>query len=117
MLKILFQLLKTLPSFQKLLAEWFAEENVATEKALADYRLKTLNDAATIEKLRDDVGLARGAADRLAVESMQIAAQLKMRDTEIERLQNETQNNLKAVAALDSESVFNATIDGAIARY
>ncbi len=113
MVKLLFQLLKTLPSFQKLLAEWFAEERGRTEKALADYRLQIINQAATIMNLRADAAESKAKADALALRIVDIQIRLTARELELERLQNETQQRLKAVAAMDSESVFNATLDGA----
>ena len=49
MLKILFQFLKTLPSFQRLLAEWFAEERKELQAQIDGYEQGARVLSASIE--------------------------------------------------------------------
>lgn len=104
-MKFLFQFLKTLPSFQNLLAEWLAAENAKTEKVMADYKLKSLDDAATIERQDANIREWRAVSKRQTETIADQIATIKARDAEIERLQNETQQRLKAVVAMTDADV------------
>lgn len=102
------------PQGLTLLNQYAAAQNAATEKALAGYKLRVLDDAAKIASLRADAAQYKAQADELVGRIVGIQSRLTAREIEIERLQNETQNRLKAVAAMDSESVFNATLPGTV---
>lgn len=112
MLKILFTILKLFPQGLALIQQYNAAESAKLEKQVADYRLKSLSDAAEIEKLQGVVRDWRKKADLLTAEIQIIETTVRERNAEIERLQNETQQRLKAVDSMDSESVFNAIVIG-----
>lgn len=112
MLKLLFKILQALPKFQALLSEYFAQQNAATEKALADYKLQSLNQAATIEHLQSERDQWRGIAKSNERQLEMAENAIRLRECEIERLKNETAERRKAVESMDSEAVFNASIAG-----
>lgn len=110
MIRFLFKILQSLPAFKNLLNEYFAAERKELDKSLADYKLKALDDAATIEKYAAIAQQERQKAEGFTQDYRTALRLIKERDAEIERLKNETQNKLKAVADLSSEDVFNATL-------
>lgn len=112
MLKILFAILKLFPQGLALIQQHNAAENAKLEKALGEYQVKAISLAADIANLRAEASQYQAQAESAALRIVDIQATLTAREIEIERLKNETQQRLRAVAALDSESVFNASLLG-----
>lgn len=113
MLKILLAILKAFPQGLALLNGYSKAQNRQVELQLEQYRIRVLSDSGIIAGLRADASEAAENVKQAQAKIADLATKLAWRELELERLQNETQLKLKAVAAMDSESVFNASLSGA----
>lgn len=110
MLKLLFQILKLFPQGLALIQQYNAAENAKLEKQLGEYQVKAISLAADVANLRAEASQYKAQAESAALRIVDIQATLTAREIEIERLQNETQNKLRAVSAMSSEDIFNASL-------
>lgn len=109
-MKYIFELLKLFEGFRKLLNEHFESERKelqeqaeSWQKAWSSATKAALNEAKRADAAEHRAYLLNGQVNELQ-------GRIENREREIERLQNATTAKLKAVDALDSESVFNATL-------
>lgn len=109
-MKLLFKLLQLFPAFQKLLNEHFESERKELEKQVEAWQGRFLDMRTAAERYATESQIAARRIEQLAKEGLERLDTIRARDAEIERLQNATTAKLKAVDALDSESVFNATL-------
>jgi len=109
-MKTLFNLLKLIPAFQKLLNEFFESERKQYEQDLVDYK-KFADDAiAAVRMHRERADAAEAEAEKLRAHIGTLEQVIRDRKAEIEELRNATTKKLQAVDDMDSESVFNATL-------
>lgn len=109
-MKLLFKLLQLIPAFQKLLNEHFESERKELQERIKSWQetwADASNDAIEQAKRAD---AAEHQAYLLNGQVNELQGRIENREREIERLQNATTAKLKAIDALDSESVFNATL-------
>ena len=112
MLKILFAILQYLPAFQKLLSEFFAEERAELQAQIDGYEQGARIHLASVEGWAQRAKNAQADADNLRSHISSLENAIRIKSAEIKRLQNETQQRLKAVAAMSTEDAFNASLDG-----
>lgn len=109
-MKLLFQLLKLFPQFQRLLSAHFAAERAELQAQIEAYRGTLAATNAHLKIAADATDYQEKLAIRYAGEAQVLRGQIAERDAQIASLRNETTKKLQAVDALDSESVFNATL-------
>lgn len=109
-MKLLFKLLQLIPAFQKLLNDHFESERKELQEQVESWQKswQIVNRDAIEQSKR--AAAAEHQAYLLNGQVNELQGRIENRDAEIERLQNATTAKLKAVDALDSESVFNATM-------
>ena len=109
-MKTLFNLLKLIPAFQKLLNEFFESERAELKK-----QIRYAENEASLYKRNADDFMAKWVELSLTVSDLRESVEMQKgiiakRDAEIEELRNATTKKLQAVDDMDSESVFNTTL-------
>ena len=111
MLKLLFQLLKTLPAFQRLLSEHFDAERAELQEQVKSWQDTWLDTQRDCRRLDQAATAAREDVDRLISTNLQLQLEIAARNNEIAELKNATTQKLEDVDVLPADAVWDASVD------
>ena len=109
-MKTLFNLLKLIPAFQKLLNEFFESERAELKKQIDFYANLEKAQSKRAREFEDKAAQAQQQITQLRAHIGTLEQVIRDRKAEIEELRNATTKKLQAVDDMDSESVFNTTL-------
>ena len=109
-MQTLFNLLKLIPAFQKLLNDFFEGERAELKKQIDFYSNLEKAQSKRAREFEDKAAQAQQRVSQLRQHIDSLENAISIKNAEIERLRNATTEKLKAIDSLPADDVWNAQV-------